>query len=193
MAHTRIKCFVAMAFGRDDCDAIYDRQIVPVLRGLGIDAVRVDRRQHRDDLNVYIIAHLKEADLALVDLTYARPSVYYEAGFAERNIPVVYTVRKDHLRPGQPDEGLRIHFDLGMKKIVSWQDAGDPTFEYTLRQRVSYPVRPIRASRCRNAREEKDREAFSRLSVQEQCARVTKSFSYHFLSKHFGAKTLSAL
>ena len=166
MAHKRIKCFVAMAFGRDDCDAIYDRHISPVLRRLGIDAVRVDRRQHKDDLNSYIIGQIKEADIALVDLTYARPSVYYEAGFAEPQIPVVYTVRKDHLRPGQPDDGLRVHFDLQMKKIVSWEHIGDATFESRLRQRLSYLLRPIHVSRRKNHREENAREAFSRLSVK---------------------------
>jgi hypothetical protein len=32
------------------------------------------------------------------DLRYARPSVYFEAGYAERSVPVIYTVRRDHFR-----------------------------------------------------------------------------------------------
>ena len=75
-----------MAFGREDCDTVYDRHIVPALRSLKIDPVRIDRREHKDDLNSYIIRMLRDSDIALADLTYSRPSVYYEAGFAERRI-----------------------------------------------------------------------------------------------------------
>lgn len=77
--------------------------------------IRVDRKQHRDDLNNFIRRMIKECDIVLADLTYTRPSVYYEAGFAERFSPVVYTVRTDHLSRSQPDEQLRVHFDLEMK------------------------------------------------------------------------------
>ena len=112
-----------MAFGHRDCDKVYNNHIVKVLRGMSIEPVRVDRRQHKDDLNIYIIRTLKEAEIAIVDLTYARPSVYYEAGFAERNIPVIYTVRKDHLNMSQTDDRLRVHFDLTMKKIITWSNS----------------------------------------------------------------------
>jgi hypothetical protein len=118
MKSRQINCFVAMAFGHKDCDKIYDSKILPILRELRLFPIRVDRRQHRDDLNNYIIRMIKNSNIVIADLTYARPSVYYEADFAERISSVVYTVRKDHLSRSQKDESLRVHFDLQMKKII---------------------------------------------------------------------------
>jgi hypothetical protein len=61
--------------------------------------------------------------------------VYYEAGFAQRSVPVIYTVRKDHLKPGQPDD-LRVHFDLQMKPIIPWEAPNDSTFSAKLEKRI---------------------------------------------------------
>ena len=60
------------------CDIIYAEKIFPTLKSLGLNPIKVDNRQHREDLNVFIINMLEQSEIALVDLTYARPSVYYE-------------------------------------------------------------------------------------------------------------------
>ena len=91
-----LSCFVAMAFGHKDTDGLFDRVLAPSLRSLNVKAIRVDRVEHNDDIDDRIIQSLEEADFVVADLTYARPSVYFEAGYAQRVIPVVYTVRKDH-------------------------------------------------------------------------------------------------
>jgi nucleoside 2-deoxyribosyltransferase len=128
-------CFVAMAFSRDDTDELYDRLVLPVLRGNDIRPVIINRRQSNQDLNIQIMDQLSSCDLCLADLTYARQSVYFEAGFAEARVPVIYTVRSDHLDPGQPDH-LRAHFDLQMKPLITWSSPDDSAFKRTLDKRI---------------------------------------------------------
>ena len=97
-----------MAFGRGDTDNWYAMSLKPLLEAQGIE--QGDQITHNDDVDDRIIAELKAADLAIVDLTYARPSVYYEAGYAAgRPIPVIYTCRSDHLDEGAKDP-LRVHW-----------------------------------------------------------------------------------
>jgi nucleoside 2-deoxyribosyltransferase len=182
-----------MAFGKEDCDSLYEKHIHPVLNRLGIDDIRVDRRQHKDDLNNYIIRMLTQSDFALADLTYARPSVYYEAGYAERQIPVVYTARHDHLNRAQSDDRLRVHFDLEMKKIVSWRDPDDPTFSKRLKERVVFMVRPLWRDEEALERLEKDRQSFTSRSIVSRCQEVLKSFRARLEFKRFWVRHLTEL
>ena len=73
------RCFVAMAFGQKDTDAIF-RALRKTLGPLGVNAQRVDRIEHNDNIDTRIISEIEAADLVIADLTYARPSVYFEAG-----------------------------------------------------------------------------------------------------------------
>jgi nucleoside 2-deoxyribosyltransferase len=112
-------CFVASAFDQKDVDAIYDEAIRPALRELKIRCTRVDRVEHNDDIDDKIFALMNAADFCIADLTYARPSVYYEAGymFGCRK-PVIYISRNDHFhtRASDPHGNLRLHFDLQNKE-----------------------------------------------------------------------------
>ena len=128
-------CFIAMAFGYDDTDEYYEKLILPVLKQNNITPVIINRHQSNDDLNFQIFEQLRNADFCIADLTYTRPSVYFEAGFAEREIPVIYTVRKDHLDRGQPDD-KRVHFDLQMKPLIVWKSPTDKEFSSRLDIRI---------------------------------------------------------
>lgn len=124
-----------MAFGYADTDAFYDHLLAPVLHRNRITPVIISRTHSNDDLNAQIIKQLLDADFAVCDLTYARPSVYFEAGFAQRSTPVIYTVRRDHLLPGQPND-LRVHFDLQMKPLIAWADTDDHEFSVRFEKRL---------------------------------------------------------
>jgi len=139
-----LKCFIAMAFGREDTDKAYKKLIAPTLRHLKIIPVRVDRIEHLEDINNKIMAELKKCDFTLADLTYARPSVYFEAGYADREVPVIYTCKSDHLsgRPNDPYGNFRVHFDLRMKNIIPWSSPADSTFSKRLERRVRLAVLP---------------------------------------------------
>lgn len=180
-----IDCFVAMAFGREDCDRTYFQLIRPTLLKLKLNPIRVDRRQHRDDLNNFIIRMLNKSAIVLADLTYARPSVYYEAGFAERVTPVVYTVRTDHLGRAQQDDNLRVHFDLQMKKIIHWSSPSDSSFRTRLMARMNYLLRPLLSELETKERETADRHQFASLSVHERCEAIIGAFTKEFRAKRF--------
>ena len=77
----KLRCFVAMAFAHKDTDAIFSA-LRKTLGPLGVNAQRVDRIEHNDNIDTRIISEIEAADLVIADLTYARPSVYFEAGYA---------------------------------------------------------------------------------------------------------------
>jgi nucleoside 2-deoxyribosyltransferase len=117
----KLRCFVAMAFGQKDTDAIF-RALRKTLGPLGVNAQRVDRIEHNDNIDTRIISEIEAADLVIADLTYARPSVYFEAGYAQRAIPVIFTARSDHFRErdDDPNGNRHVHFDLKMRNIIAW-------------------------------------------------------------------------
>ena len=93
-------CFIAMAFDHQDTDQVYANLIQPVLKRNGVFPTIINRRQSNDDLNLQIIQQLENANFCIADLTYARPSVYFEAGFATGlGRPVVWLCRKNELEP----------------------------------------------------------------------------------------------
>ena len=173
-----LKCFVASAFGRDDVDAIYDRVVVKVLKTLGVVPLRVDRQEHNDDIDDKILELLDAADFCITDLTYARPSAYYEAGYAcGAKKPVVYISRRDHLsdKTGLRPDDKRIHFDLQMKNVVAW-DRPNRDFTGRLRRRLEYVLRPILKSRSVEAAVHEQRKAFGRLPVGVRLSELQDQF-----------------
>jgi nucleoside 2-deoxyribosyltransferase len=203
-----------MAFGYADADAIYtavEKALSPML----IKLVRVDRIEHNDDIDDRIITEIHRADFVLADLTYARPSVYFEAGYAQRAVPVIYTVRRDHFKdkPDDPNGNLRVHFDLQMRNIISWSGTGDRAFLKRLKARITKVVAPILAVKSAEAAQKRDTADFNRLSVQDKrkvlSARLkstsassaikSSDFSpktnlriprYHEFPRHFGMESL---
>src|ERR1039458_58856 len=154
-----------MAFDHDDTDALYERSIRPVLVRNGVTPIIINRRESNDDLNLQIIASLDSADFCIADLTYTRPSVYFEAGYAQRAVPVVYTGRAEHLGHSQPDH-LRFHFDLQMKPLLKWRAPDDSKFRAGLERRIRVTaLRPWRRARDSDAAEASAREAFVSLAL----------------------------
>src|SRR5689334_9846443 len=99
-----ITCFIASAFGYNDVDLIFDKTIKIVLQELSIKPLRVDRINHNDRIDSKIIELINECDFGIVDLTYARPSAYFEAGFIEGlGKKVIYMTRKDHFKQKETD------------------------------------------------------------------------------------------
>jgi nucleoside 2-deoxyribosyltransferase len=166
---TPLRCFVAMAFGHRDTDQIYSvikRSLAPI----PVATRRVDRIEHNDDIDDRIIDEIKKADLVIADLTYARPSVYFEAGYAQRVIPVVYTVRSDHFhaRDTDPHGNRQVHFDLKMRNIVGWSSPKDLTFPRRLKARIIKVVGPLVRRRNDRQRENALVGAFEKLSQKDK-------------------------
>ena len=139
MAKKKLRCFIAMAFGRTDTDQMYENCIKTTLRRNNVIPVIINRRQNNDDINIQIIQQLQAANFCIADLTYARPSVYFEAGYVQRAVEVIYTVRKDHLANNKPDHE-QVHFDLKMKPLLLWTSPTDKQFEKNLERRLKATV-----------------------------------------------------
>jgi nucleoside 2-deoxyribosyltransferase len=175
---TSIRCFVAMAVGRPDTDRVYDKLILPTLRSAGIHPIFMGRLEHNDDIDKRIIQEIEACDFAIADLTYARPSVYFEAGYAQRKVPVIYTAREDHLSPQADDKlgNLRVHFDLLMRNIVPWSSATDRHFAKKLGRRITVVIAPIVRDRESKARIQADQLEFQSLAVSSRIDVVGKTF-----------------
>ena len=115
----RTSIFVACAFGHDEIDRLYDEELEPACRALGYKPVRVDKTEPQQTITESILEGITESACVLADLTYARPSVYFEVGFAHGlGIPLLLTCRRDHYH-GKKDD-IRVHFDLEQYKISFW-------------------------------------------------------------------------
>ena len=147
-----------MSFEHQDTDKVYDDLILTTLKNNKVVAVRIDRVEHNDDIDDRIIKELKECDFVIADLTYARPSVYFEAGYGQREVPVIYTCRKDHFSPIEDDKfgNYRVHFDLQMKNIIPWTSPTDRNFLKKLNVRIQKVISPIvrkmKAECCQSAK-----------------------------------------
>lgn len=185
-----MKCFVASALGKDDVDLIYDKAICPVLKELKIKPFRVDRVEHNEDIDDQIFKLIDSADLCIADLTYARPSVYYEAGYAfGKGMPVVYIARSDHFKAKDKDPlgNLKVHFDLQMKNIISWT-APNKTFMDKLRSRIRHVIKPIIRARKIDEKRIAHEKKFSALPQNRQLLELVRKGKNILFSKGYRFK-----
>ena len=170
-----------MAFGRKDTDAIY-AVIGRTLKPLGITVRRVDRIEHNENIDSKIISELEAADLVIADLTYARPSVYFEAGYAQRAIPVIYTARGDHFKEKDDDlHGNRhVHFDLKMRNIIGWSSPDDKTFPARLTSRTAKVTAPLIREKASDVERAALVTKFDRLSLQHKRNWLVATARGHF-------------
>ena len=177
MRMIKLSCFVASAFGKEDVDLIFDRAIEPVLNELGISVNRVDRIEHNDDIDDKIIELIHTCDVCIADLTYSRPSVYFEAGyFTGLNKPVVFIVRKDHFTPKQDDVyGIeKIHFDLQMKNIIEWTSPEHvKAFSNRLKARLRYVINPILHRKVTEQKEADSARVFRNMSLEQRVSFIS--------------------
>ena len=181
------RCFVAMAFDQDDTDQLYEKSIQPVLKANAITPVIINRREDNRDINHQIIEQLAACDFCIADLTYTRPSVYFEAGYAQRLVDVIYTVRSDHLRKNQPDD-RRVHFDLQMKPLIRWHKPDDAEFRKKLESRLRLTVlREWKRKQESQENLQKQRSYFSNMPITERLHRLRVDVLNSFIQLGFSS------
>jgi hypothetical protein len=125
----RTTIFVACAFGYDEIDLLYEKHLFPACRSFHYDAVRVDMTEPKQSITDAILEGITECACVIADLTYARPSVYFEVGLAHGlGIPLLLTCRSDHHR-GKADD-RKVHFDLEQYKISFWKRTPNADFSW---------------------------------------------------------------
>jgi len=119
MRPQRTTIFVACAFGYEEIDELYVKQLEPVCTKLGYFPIRVDLKEDSKPITNSILQGIIEAECVIADLTFARPSVYFEVGFAHGlGVPLILTCRRDHQRGAEAN--AKVHFDLEQYKISYW-------------------------------------------------------------------------
>jgi nucleoside 2-deoxyribosyltransferase len=166
----KLTCFLASAFDHNDVDSIYLKAIKPILSELNISVLRVDKINHNKKIDAKIIELINKCDFGIADLTYARPSVYYEAGFIEGlKKEVIYICKIDHFSPKLNDKNgnERIHFDLLTKNIISWSEAIE-VFRKRLKSRVILIQKPLLKQTTKTEEELKSQSEFISMSHNER-------------------------
>lgn len=192
---TGLRCFVAIRSGDAQTDAAYDRGINPTIRRLGLAPRRVDRLLHNERIDQKILKELNACHVVVADLSFARPSVYWEAGLAEgQKVPVIYTCRKDHFKPRPGDEfgNYKVHFDLQTKNIIRWTTPKDRRFRKELGKRLRYVLRPILQERAKADARKREEEAFAALPMADRRRGVVDDAIRHARAGGFSGRRRDA-
>lgn len=121
------QAFVAMWFDEEMTDA-YAGGFEPALETTGYDPLRIDMKEHNEQIDNKIIAEIRQSGLLVADFTGQREGVYFEAGFAKGlDIPVIWTCRED--------EYDHLHFDTRQYNHIGWSNPSD------LREKLSNRIR----------------------------------------------------
>jgi nucleoside 2-deoxyribosyltransferase len=123
----RTSIFVASAFAQEDIDLLYESEFKTACASVNCKPFHVDLDEPSQTITDAILRGISEARCIIADLTYARPSVYFEVGFAYGlGVPLILTCRQDHHKGHE--ENMKVHFDLEQYKISYWNRAKDGTF-----------------------------------------------------------------
>lgn len=109
------KCFVAMSFD-EDLEDIFSVGIMPAIKSLGYEAIRVDKVHHNEKIDSKICELINQSRFVVADFTRQRNGVYYEAGYAKGlGLPVVQTC--------QQTEFDKLHFDIKTIHTIGYSTA----------------------------------------------------------------------
>jgi len=112
-------CFVVTPIGDDDsqqrkhADAVLKNVIEPVVRELGLDAIRADQIDRAGLITKQIFECLAHARVCIADLSFNNPNAFYE--LAVRHMckrPTVQIIRKGDLIPFDVSQGRTIKMDF---------------------------------------------------------------------------------
>ena len=118
--------FVLMAMdpGKPELEDVYTT-IKDVCHEFSISASRADDIEHQDRITDLILGEIQTCEHLIADLSYERPNVYYEVGYAHaiNKKPILYR-----------RAGTRLHFDLSIHNVPEYKNITD--FRKKLRGRL---------------------------------------------------------
>lgn len=118
--------FVAMWFD-PQMDTARDEGFAPAILAAGYSPMIISQKEHVSKVDDEIIAEIRRSAFLVADFTGHRGGVYFEAGYAMgRNLPVIWTCRKDHMK--------EMHFDIRQYNCIDWTDI--PELNKRLQNRI---------------------------------------------------------
>jgi nucleoside 2-deoxyribosyltransferase len=120
--------FVAMSFDTELNNLFYNG-IIPAVKDAGFEPRRIDQLDFSGKIDDEIIVEIRKSRFMVADLTYHRPNVYYEFGYAHAlGIPVYFTCRVD--------EKDKMHFDIQQYNCIFWSETQLEKFKISLINRI---------------------------------------------------------
>ena len=123
--------FILMAMGEED-HALEDvnQAIKRTCKENGLKAERVDDIEHTEKITDKIMECIRNAQIVIADLTYEKPNVYYELGYAHGiEKKVILTAKK----------GTKLHFDIKDFNVIFYRNITE--LSKRLDRRISALVR----------------------------------------------------
>jgi hypothetical protein len=127
-------CFIAMSFNSDLSESLELGFIPAIEVDCRFKAVRIDRKEHNNQITDEIMAGIRGAEFMVADFTGHRGGVYYEAGFARGlGREVIYCCREDAF--------AERHFDTSVINHVVWKEPAD--LRKKLADRIRATILPV--------------------------------------------------
>jgi hypothetical protein len=111
-------CFYITPIGSDDSnerkhsDLFMSSLVEPALEELGLTVVRADQIGDPGLITTQVLEYLKRARLAIADLSYLNPNVFYEVALRHAlRLPVVQLIRKADRLPFDVNQSRTLVFD----------------------------------------------------------------------------------
>jgi len=112
--------FMAMAFGKDDTDALYKDFLKQAVDETGLNLVRIDEVARAGIIDNNMRLEIRKSCLLLAELSHGNKGAYFEAGFAEgMDIPVIYLCEQSIF--DSDDNSLKPHFDTNHCTTIIWE------------------------------------------------------------------------
>jgi nucleoside 2-deoxyribosyltransferase len=120
---TSNRAFVAMAFA-PSYDDVWLKVIRPAILAAGYNPIRVDKEQHSERIDDFIIAQIRRCRFLVADFTGQRNGVYFEAGFA-------HGLGRKVIWMCNESEKDKLHFDTRQFNHIMYTDMDQARMQLT--------------------------------------------------------------
>lgn len=119
--------FIAMWFD-SSMDAV-SLVIHQAIKDAGYEPLRIDSKEHNNNINDEIIATIRQSKFVVADFTDQRGGVYFESGYAKGlGLEVIWLCEKSDFK--------NVHFDTNHNNFIMWEHSDYPTLQKKLTNRI---------------------------------------------------------